>query len=86
MDPGSDFTNQTSSNFGCSDAVNLGLMVASPADLTEGRPLGPADGKPAAAAVARYLDDKVTPLPTEATVGQIAGTSSGTTAATPTGY
>ncbi|HEV2099161.1 MAG TPA: CpaD family pilus assembly lipoprotein, partial [Stellaceae bacterium] len=86
MDPGSDFTNQTSSNFGCSDAVNLGLMVASPADLAEGRPLEAADGKPAAAAVARYLDDKVTPLPTETTLGPITGSSSGTTAATPTGY
>ncbi len=87
MGPGSDFTNQTSSNFGCSDAVNLGLMVANPADLAEGRPLGPADGKPAAAAVARYLDDKVNPLPTEVTLGPVSGSGgTGTTSATPPGY
>jgi len=86
MNAGSDFTNQPSSNFGCAAAINLGLMVASPADLTYGRPLAAAAGKPAASAVARYLDDKVTPLPTEVTLGPITGSSSGTTAATPTGY
>ena len=30
-----DFTNTASSNFGCADAVNLGLMVAQPADLVD---------------------------------------------------
>ena len=33
-----DFTNTSSSNFGCAAAVNLGLMVATPADLVEARP------------------------------------------------
>ena len=48
------------SNFGCADAVNLGQMVAQPgrsggaADRS-----GRADGHPAAAAVQRYLTDKV---------------------------
>jgi hypothetical protein len=60
--------------------------VASPADLAYGRPLAAAAGKPAASAVARYLDDKVTPLPTEVNLGPITGSSSSTTAATPTGY
>jgi pilus assembly protein CpaD len=86
MPSGPDFTNQPSSNFGCSQAINLGLMVASPADLTYGRPLGPADGKPAASAVARYLDDKVTPLPTETTLGPIGAGGTSATGATPTGY
>jgi hypothetical protein len=58
-------------------AVNLGLMVASPADLVGGRQLAPADGKPAAAAVDRYLDEKVTPLPAEASLGPIQGGSGG---------
>lgn len=57
--PISDFTNQMSSNFGCSSATNLGLMVASPADLAAGRTLAQADATPAVAAVDRYLTDKV---------------------------
>ncbi len=73
MRPASDFTNAPSSNFGCATAVNLGLMVASPGDLAAGRSLEPADGKPAASAVARYLDDKVPPLPAEANLGPIQG-------------
>jgi pilus assembly protein CpaD len=60
-----DFTNAPTSNFGCATAVNLGLMVASPGDLVAGRTLAPADGKPAAAAVDRYLADKIQPLPAE---------------------
>jgi pilus assembly protein CpaD len=79
MTGGPDFTNQTTSNFGCADAINLGLMVASPGDLTHGRTLAAADGKPAASAVGRYLDDKVT-LPTETTLGPVAASSSTSTA------
>jgi type IV pilus biogenesis protein CpaD/CtpE len=77
MRPASDFTNAPSSNFGCATAVNLGLMVASPGDLAAGRSLEPADGKPAASAVARYLDDKVPPLPAEANLGPIQGAAPG---------
>jgi pilus assembly protein CpaD len=77
MPRANDFTNAPPSNFGCATAVNLGLMVASPADLVAGRQLAPVDGKPAAAAVERYLDDKVTPLPTEANLGPIQGGSGG---------
>lgn len=76
MPRANDFTNAPPSNFGCATAVNLGLMVASPADFVAGRQLAPADGKPAAAAVERYLDDKVAPLPTEANLGPIQGGSS----------
>ena len=77
MPPANDFANAPPSNFGCATAVNLGLMVASPADLVAGRQLAPADGKPAAAAVDRYLDDKVPPLPTEASLGPIQAGSGG---------
>jgi pilus assembly protein CpaD len=52
--PDGDFTNAPASNFGCANADNLALMVASPADLVSGRALGPTGGKVAAAAVARY--------------------------------
>src|SRR5205823_11905218 len=45
-----EFTNAYSSNYGCANATNLGLMVASPADLVSGRTLAPADGQPAVAA------------------------------------
>lgn len=77
MPRANDFTNAPPSNFGCATAVNLGLMVASPADLAIGRQLAPADGKPAAAAVERYLDDRVQALPTEASIGPIQGGSGG---------
>jgi pilus assembly protein CpaD len=53
------FTNATSSNFGCATMVNLGMSVASPADLAQGRPVGPVDAIPAAAAVQRYQAGKV---------------------------
>jgi len=86
----SDFTNEKTSNFGCATAVNLGLMVASPADLVSARDLAPADGTPAVSAVTRYLTDKVK-LPEVATGAQAlsAGSSTGGApaagAATPTG-
>src|ERR1019366_6262420 len=57
--PPDDFTNTLASNFGCATVTNLGHMVASPADLAQGRPVGLADAIPAAAAVQRYQGDKV---------------------------
>jgi pilus assembly protein CpaD len=66
-----DFTNELSSNYGCADATNLGMIVASPSDLAGGRTLGPAFGKPEVAAVERYLNDMVTPLIVPAAVGPI---------------
>jgi pilus assembly protein CpaD len=61
--PYSDFTNQPSSNYGCATTTDLGLMVASPADLVRGQPLARADGEPAVNAVDHYLEGKVKPPP-----------------------
>ena len=58
-----DFTNAFTSNYGCATATNLGLMVASPADLVSGRPFAGTQAQPAAAAVQRYLNDRVKPPP-----------------------
>jgi pilus assembly protein CpaD len=58
-----EFTNALSSYYGCDDATNLGLMVASPADLVSGRPFAGIDAVPAVNAVDRYLTDKITPPP-----------------------
>lgn len=52
--PGTTFDNQPSSNFGCANASNLGLMVADPSDLHHGRTIGPADGTVGARAIERY--------------------------------
>ena len=62
----SDFSNAITNYYGCATATNLGLMVASPADLVSGRPLAPPDGQPAVAAVERYMADRVKqpPAPT----------------------
>jgi pilus assembly protein CpaD len=73
--PYSDFTNQPSSNFGCTTETNLGMMVANPTDLAGGMPLGPTAGQPAAAAINRYLNDKVQ-LPTANTALPVAVQSS----------
>jgi pilus assembly protein CpaD len=59
-----EFTNAFSSNYGCANTTNLGLMVASPADLVSARTLAPADGQPAVAAVQRYMNDRVKQPPT----------------------
>jgi pilus assembly protein CpaD len=66
-----DFTNTASSNFRCADTVNLGLMIAQPADLAEPRRVGLTAGRPAAAAVDRHLSDRVV-LPAAARIGPIA--------------
>ncbi len=41
-------------NLGCSNEINLGLMVADPNDLVRGRPLAPADAERSALAVQKY--------------------------------
>src|ERR1700730_11756650 len=62
-----EFTNAYSSNYGCANTTNLGLMVASPADLVSGRSFAGTDAQPAADAVQRYLTDRVKrPPPTTA--------------------
>ena len=59
-----EFTNAYTSNYGCADATNLGLMVASPGDLVSGRQFTGADAVPAITAVDLYLADKVKTPPT----------------------
>lgn len=63
--PEGDARNLPLSNLGCANAVNLGLMVADPADLARGRDLAPADGTREAEAVARYRTGKVKQLETD---------------------
>jgi pilus assembly protein CpaD len=71
--PTYDFGESFPSWYGCADATNLGLMVASPADLVDGRALGPAEGASAVNAVDRYLHDRVKEPPAE-TVSPFAAT------------
>jgi pilus assembly protein CpaD len=75
--PTYDFGNAYSSYYGCATATNLGLMVASPADLVSGRPLGLAEGMPAVSAVERYLNDRVKPPPSPTASPFAASTSGG---------
>ena len=79
-----DYANAPSSNFGCATGMNLGLMAASPTDLASARTLGPTAGRPAAAAVQRYLTDKVTPLPAASGATAFSASAGSTTATSPT--
>jgi pilus assembly protein CpaD len=89
----SDYGNQPSSNFGCATETNLGMMVANPNDLASGLPVGPSAGQPAAAAVSRYLNDKVElpsantalPVATQGSTQQGSGTNGSTPTGTGTG-
>jgi len=56
-----DFEWRPDTRIGCANAVNLGLMVANPSDLAQGRPLAPGDGEENALGVARYRGAKVFP-------------------------
>jgi pilus assembly protein CpaD len=71
-----EFTNAYSSNYGCADATNLGLMVASPGDLVSGRQFTGIDAVPAVNAIDRYLTDKITPPP-QPTASPFAATTGG---------
>ena len=57
--------------FGCSDAYNMGQMLARPRDAAVGRSGGPADSTVAAAAIARYREGKVPALNTTGIVGNV---------------
>jgi len=57
-----DQTDRPSISFGCATYTNLAASVADPADLAEGRELGPADGPNIDAAIERYQADKVKAL------------------------
>ncbi|MGF6768440.1 pilus assembly protein CpaD [Paraburkholderia sp. GAS199] len=48
--------------FGCATYSNLAAQIARPADIVSPKPMGPADGAVAAAAVRRYQLNEVTPL------------------------
>jgi pilus assembly protein CpaD len=82
--PPLDYSNVHASNFGCTTATNFARMVASPADLVEGRPLGRADAIPAAAAVQRYQSDRVQ-LPAASGIGPIAAAAAAATGSGATG-
>jgi len=56
-----DYEWRPETRLGCSNAVNLGLMVANPSDLAQGRPLSPADGEAMALGVNRYRTDATYP-------------------------
>jgi pilus assembly protein CpaD len=71
-----EFTNAFTSNYGCDDATNLGLMVASPGDLVRGREFTRADAVPAIGAINLYLTDKVK-VPPEPTASPFAAPSGG---------
>ena len=62
-----DHDNAPSSNFGCSNVTNLGLMVADPRDLVIARQLGPGSAAQAGLAIQRYMAGKTSPLPSNAT-------------------
>jgi pilus assembly protein CpaD len=53
--------------FGCSNAYNLGVMVADPADLERGRQLDPADAERASLSILRYRVGEEEPLVEEDT-------------------
>jgi type IV pilus biogenesis protein CpaD/CtpE len=55
-------SNADSPYLGCVVAANLRAMVANPADLERGRPLGPGNGERQTLAVEAYQQDKVKPL------------------------
>lgn len=61
---GVDYANRRSNNLGCATATNLGLMVANPGDLLQGRPMGPSDGARGASAIRKYREGKMEKLPT----------------------
>ncbi len=54
----SDNSNLPSSNFGCADRRNLGLMVANPRDLLRGRDMGPVSGARTSIPVRDYHDGR----------------------------
>ena len=52
--PGRTWNNTVSRNWGCANAINLGMMVANPGDLVRGRPGTRRDGEFAVLAIQRY--------------------------------
>ena len=69
-----DFSNTLGSDYGCSTAINMARMVASSADLAEGRELGPTNTIMAINALSRLYSDRV-PLSASVTLNQTLGSS-----------
>ena len=63
--------------FGCSDAYNMGQMLARPRDAAVGRPAGPADATVTDMAIARYREGKVPALNTTGIIGNMPVTTGG---------
>lgn len=59
---GEDPQNTPPPNFGCATTANLGMMVANPRDLIQGRSPGTSDGAAVSAAIKRYRDGKIREL------------------------
>jgi len=68
--PESDPGNTPSSNLGCANTTNLGLMVADPADLILGRRAPRSDAERAASAIERYRKREEVPLQQEETTSE----------------
>ena len=69
-----DWTNAPTSNFGCANATNLGMMVANPRDLEVGRDAGPMDGEFAVLGIQRYRAGETKELKViEVTIEQTGG-------------
>jgi hypothetical protein len=75
--PSSQNSNASPQYFGCVSRQNLRAMVANPADLDGGRPLGPADGTAQTSAVEAYQQDKIKPFEGTSASGTAAGGSGG---------
>lgn len=60
--PGRNYNNLTTSNFGCANVTNLGLMIDRPMDLVVGRSSQVFDGEMAASSIARYRKRETEPL------------------------
>lgn len=59
---GADYSNTPLSNLGCSNTANLGLMVADPSELIQGRDAGYTDAEAAVLGIQRYRTGKPTQL------------------------
>lgn len=70
-----DYSNTPMSNLGCSNTANLGLMVADPRELIQGRTAGSADGEGSVLAIQRYRTGNTTPLEKSSTSNATAGGS-----------
>jgi len=65
--PYAHFNNQVSSNFGCATAANLGLMIANPKDLLQGRESSLADGVVLSNSLQGYREARPYPMTGNAT-------------------